>query len=168
MQPGTNLRQLRQTANLTLDQVVAALNRGLSKEQTDQKVTSKQIRNWEAAKGKPVLTPAQTKQLLEIYNLTDLKELSLAMQSTQKQAGKPEDPAEEPEAVAEVAEEPAEEPEDPAEEPEAVAEAAEEPAEESEEPTEEAETATEEAEEPVEETEDPAEEAKESTEEPEA
>ncbi len=86
MQPGTDLRQLRKSVNLTFDQVVAALNSGLSKEQSAQKITSKQIRNWEAAKGLPVLTPAQTKKLLELYNLTDLKELSLAMQSTQRQA----------------------------------------------------------------------------------
>ena len=87
MQPGTDLRQLRQTHNVTLTQVVAVLNRGLSKEQSAQKITTKQIRNWESAKGLPVLTPSQTKQLLELYGLTDLKELSLATQSTQKRQG---------------------------------------------------------------------------------
>lgn len=146
MQPGTNLRQLRQGANLTLDNVVAALNRGLSKEQSTQKITSKQIRNWEAAKGLPVLTPSQTKHLLEIYNLTDLKELSLAMQSTQKQAGKPE------ESTA-VAEEPAT--------------VSEEPAEASEESTETSEESTEETEESTEAPQEPATESEESAKEPE-
>ena len=160
MQPGTNLRQLRQAANLTLDNVVAALNRGLSKEQSTQKITSKQIRNWEAAKGLPVLTPSQTKHLLEIYNLTDLKELSLAMQSTQKHAGKPE------ESTA-VAEEPATVSEKPAEASEESTEASEESTETSEESTETSEESTETSEESTEATQEPATESEESAKEPE-